>query len=239
MIAFENITSISGSSNLATITWPGSPSSQMLLAVFGFENVNHASGPWITGTPGSTGLGRLLYKPPSADGGCGIEVWIAKRWEVGASTDFSFDTSRPYAALGAVYTGQYNDTDGSLTNSIRAHAEQPWTGDDPETPSIYAFVDEMLIAIAAIQLDAPYGTPTPPGWTERADKARADVQGNVEVTLADLPVTVEGFSGVVAWSVASASGSDKGATAIMAVRPEPTPPAVTSPSINIEYSTAI
>lgn len=238
MIAFQAASAAqSGNAASTTITWPGGPAGQLLVAVFGFEGVAAGSGPWVVDSSTSGGWQRLFAKAPSA-AGCGLEVWQTFDWSSGLSTLFDFDTARNFVARGLVYTGQYDTGDG--TNPIRAWTARDWTGDDPEAPSVYAFENEMLIAVAAEQMQSPgFGTPTPAGWTERIDSSRGGF-GNVEITAADKPVTVEGESGVIPWSAAAATGASDGATGVFAIRPAATvtPLGATSPLIAVEFDAA-
>lgn len=230
----------SASASSGTIVWPGTPSGQMLIAVFGFENVLASSGPWVIDKDGSppgsaTGWLRSFYRPPSADGGCGLEVWNSYDWSsgIGGST-FHFDASRPFVAQGLVYTGQYFD---GTTDPFRAFLSQPWTGDNPKTPSIYAFGNELLLAVAAEQMASPgFGTPTPAGWVQRFDSKRSAF-GNVEITAADLTVSGEGASGIIPWAASAAGPANKGATAVVAVRPAAAVPTSTSPLIAVTFPT--
>lgn len=236
-IAFQGISSAisSGSASSGTITWPGSPSNQLLLGIFGFENVNANSGPWISDTDGATGFARLFYQNPSANGGCGLEVWLAKFWSVGASTPFNFFTTRAFVAIGATYSGQYTTVDGSIIDVVRATTQQTWTGNNPQGPDVYALVNEMVITVGAIQLQSPgYGS-APAGWTKRADAARGGTFGNVEIVIGDQLIALEGDTGAIVWTANAASGSSKGAMATFAVRPAATPPVSTSPYILAEY----
>lgn len=247
MLAFQAASpAVDGASvSSLTITWPGTFTAQLLIAVLGFEGVLAAGGGgtgsfdggWVAsiGDGVSThGWIRACLEPPSADGGNGLEVWYLWSWDAGPTTQFNFDAARTAVAQGAVYTGQL-DSAGALRAATAAQV----TGDDPAAPSIYAYVDELLVACAADQLQSPgYGTPTPAGWTKRFDNARASTYGNVEITLADAPVTVEGDSGTIPWAATAAAAGTKGATATLAIRPTAAVVAATSPLIAVEFATS-
>lgn len=257
MIAFNAVTpaiSDAAAGFSDPLVWVGSPSRQLLLAVFGFEGVAAGSGPYIqydpSGVHGTTptgGWARVLFEPPSATGNA-LEVWAAY-WGAGPSTRFLFTGTYDYVARGLMYTGQY-DT-GTLyaagNGTVRAFAKDQVSGDDPACPAIYAFVDEMLVALASDQLQSPgFGTPTPAGWSSRFDSERGGSFGNVEITAADKLTTAEGDTGPIPFDAVAAAAGTKGATATLAIRPAssshfppPTPPPATSPRIAFEYAVAL
>lgn len=234
----------SSSDSSATLTWVGSPGSpgDMLIAAFGFEGVSAGAGPWIPDNSGflaAAGWARALFQGPSATG-CGLEVWHTDGWTTGATQTFAFDTTHSYVAQGFQYTGQLV---GDLSAVVRIAATAQTTGDNPQTPSIYTFQNEMVVAFASDQLTTPgYGTPTSPtGFTKRGDSARGSTFGNVEITAADKLTVVEGDTGAITWTAASASGSNKGATGVIAIRPPagtipPATPGATSPHIRIKFA---
>lgn len=226
------ITGVSGSSGV--ITWPGAPSNQQLIAVFGFESEAAGSGPYINDSGSSAGWRRIVSQAPSATGS-GLEVWAGSPWTIGATTTFNFTGSYTYVGRGLVYTGEYfgvvNDAAG-----VRGGASAQVVGNNPAAPSIYAYVNEMLVACAADTLTAGYGNPTPTGWSAaRFDSARSGA-GTVEITAADFPVTVEGNSGTVPWTATASPGGAAGGTAILAIRPLASAPSSTSPLISVTYS---
>jgi hypothetical protein len=234
MIAFQAASApqSSAGASSATITWPGSPSGQMLLAVFGFENVLAASGPWVDHSE-SGGWERAFYQPPSADGGCGLEVWNTQGWSSGPTTKFDFVASEAYVAEGAVYTGQYT----GAGDVVRASVSRQVTGDDPAAPSAYVFASELVIVAAADLLATPgYGTPTPAGWTKRFDNARGGAFGNVEITIADKLAATEGNTGDIPWSAVTSPAGAHGATATLAIRAAAAVIASTSPLLVVEYA---
>ena len=247
-IAFASATSAISSASAGfsgDLTWTGSPSSQLLLAVFGFENVNASSGPWIMLDPTHTHVGsgsgwaRVCYQPPSADGGNGLEIWAAI-WTSGPSTSFLFDATYAYVGRGLVYTGEYNPgaalEDVTASPVIRAAVTAQVTGDNPAAPSVFAFVGEMLVVCGSDQLQSPgFGTPTPAGYTSRIDSERGGSFGNVEITAADHTVTTEGDTGSIPWTATASTGTTKGATATLAIRPAAAVIANTSPYLNLEW----
>ncbi len=211
-----------------------------------FEGRASGSGPWVkpweTGDP-STVIGeatdwkQILYQAPSATGS-GLEIWAAIIVGAGATdepTTVNFTGSYAAAAGMVSYSGAYGSH--ILDGAVRAFAKQQWTGDNPEAPSVYAYDRELLIACSALELDSPgYGDPTPDGWDTKVDKARADTFGNVELAMASKITVIEGATGAIPWAATSDTGSDKGATATLAVRPVTTAPAATSPLIAVEYA---
>lgn len=229
-------TPVSGTAASATLPIPGSPNGQMLVAVFAFEGVAAGSGPWVTkvGLPPaplpSGGWMNTFFQAPSA-AGAGLQVLNTFNWQVGATVTFTFDAARTFVGAVLTYTGQYFDS--GVTNPARASASQQWTGDHPATPSILAFTDELLIAVAADTLTAPgFGTPNPTGSVQRLDAERSAF-GNAEVTAADFQVAAGGTWGPFTWPASASPGTAKGTTGILAVRPQveaaPSPPAIDIP----------
>lgn len=244
-LAFHGLTDVYYNTTAsATIEWVGDPNDpppgDALIAVFGFQDVPADSGPWIVDTPGSGGWQRLLFQSPSATGS-GLEVLHSHAWSAGDDTEFAFDTTYSWIARGVQYTGQL--ATGAL---VRAHAEQAWTGDDPQTPELYAFPGEQVIAVAATYLDAFPGYTTPAPWNEQFDNDLGGVPfGDTEIVLADRPVTVEGPISLT-WEATADPSSAKGATGIFVLRPAVpgedegpgTPPFNTTPLLAIEYPVA-
>lgn len=227
------------------LVWPDSTQTDLILAVFGFEDVT--TGPYIqydpTGAHGvieGTGWVRLLTVAPSATG-CGLEVWAGFRG-TGSATAFLFTGTYDYVARGLQYRGEYNPGGVSYVDfvngngTVRAYTTDQVTGDDPACPAVYAFVDELLIALAADQLTTPgFGTPTPPGWTSRVDSKRGGSFGNVEITAADRLVTVEGDTGAIAFDATADPSGAKGTTATLAIRPAAALVATTAPYVSVEF----
>ncbi len=247
-LAFESIgAAVSGTADHADWTISGSASGELLVAVFAFENVNVGSGPWliegdVAHSPpemcAANGWERVLYEEPSANGGNGLEVWVAY-WRSGTGGRAVFDTTRTFVMRVGVYAGQF-DPGGTLPftqGTVRASTKQQWTGDNPECPSVYTFERERVLAVAADQLQSPgYGTPTPSGWSSRGDSARGGTFGNVEMTLADKLTTIEGATGAIPFAATASSGATKGATATLAIRPADAIPVATAPLIAVEYA---
>lgn len=205
----------SGTHSSSTLGFPGTPSGQMLLAVYAFENVAAGSGPWISSSTGG-GWSRTFYQAPSGGNGCGLEVWNTLDWSASPTNVFNFAASETYVGCGLVYTGQFFD--GS-TSPVRAVAQQAVTGSPVATPSITAFAGETLIAVAADTLAAPgFGTPNPSGAVQRFDAFRS-AYGNAEATAADYPVAAGGSVGPFTWPATPSSGTARGAAAVLAVRP--------------------
>lgn len=220
----------SPSASSTTITWPGAPPGQLLLAVFGFEGVAGGSGPYVASSS-QAGWERAFFQAPSGSG-CGLEVWNVQFWSSGPTTTFNFVSALPYVAQGLVYTGQFT----GAGDVIRASSSQAWTGNNPQAPAIFAFANEMLIAVAAEQMaGGGFGTPTLTGWTQRLDSARGGVSGNVEITAAE---SLQGFAGTVGpvpWAANAASPGDLGATGIFAIRGASALPTSSSPLIIGSY----
>lgn len=256
-IAFEAVNSAASGSAVTELsfTLTGTPSRQLLIATFGFENVLASSGPWVvdsdgTGSPPSmgaaTGWQRVCWKPPSADGGNGIEVW-AVLWGSGTTGRAVFDAARTVVYQIARYTGIYDPLGSGGASSllpvsqgiIRASTTAQVTGNNPAGPSVYAFVDERVVTVASSQLDSSGYSAAPTGYTKRLGSARSGTHGNVEIGLSDAAVTTEGDTGSLVWTATAASGSTKGATATLAIRPaagSSSPPTKTSPYISFEYA---
>lgn len=215
----------------ATITWPGSPSGQMLVGIFGFEAVT--SGPWITGT-NQGGWARSCYQAPSASGN-GLEVWNTNGWSSGATTQFNFTGTLAYVGIGRVYTGQYT----GAGNVLRAGTTAQVTGNNPAAPSIYAYINEMVVVCAASQLNSSGYTAAPTGYADLSSAARGSAHGNVEIGTADQVATGEGNTGSLTFTATAAAGGTKGATATLVIRGGPAVVAATSPLISIEYATPV
>lgn len=217
----------------------------LLLIVLGFEGVAAGSGPWVTPNTNSSspdmgpahGWKQVLEQSPGATG-CGLEVWAAILTS-GSSTKVDFDAAYNVQGLMAIYRGEFYDSGPVYINggAIRGAVSKQVTGDNPDCPSVYSFVDEILIAIGADTLSGGWGTPTPAGWTSRADYSRAGA-GTVEITLADKPTTVEGDTGAIPFSAAASPGGAHGATATLSARPTSPPPTATSPLIAVEFAVA-
>lgn len=222
----------SASASSGTITWPGSPSGQMLLAVFGFEGVAAGSGPWITGTP-QGGWARTCYQAPSGSGN-GIEIWNTNGWSSGPTTQFNFAAAMAYVAFGQTYTGQYGQT-----NVIRASLTAQVTGNNPAAPGGFAFLNEMIIACSSTQLNSSGYTAAPTGMSGLATADRGGTHGNVEIATANEVVGVSASYGSFPFIATAASGGTLGATATLFVRAAPGGgsggAASTSPMIVAEY----
>lgn len=226
-IAFQAASAPNSGSPSSTmrITWPGSPSGQLLVAIFGFEGVNPGSGPWISGTPGFGGWSRAFFQEPNANGGCGLEVWTATNWQTGGFTDFQFFSSYNVVGTGIVYTGEAID----VGNAVRVGIGQAWTGNNPQSPSAVAFQGEMAIICAADTLNAS-GYTHPSGWSgNRFDNARGGTTGQVEITAADLLSVVDGNVVPTPWTATVSPGGAHGATGILLVRPPSIPVQAGSP----------
>lgn len=228
------------------LTWPASPVNQLALAILGVEGVASGSGPWIDPNAGhpydsnATGWYRVLWRAPSATGN-GLEVWASVHGA--GTTQFAFLSgvgTLSYVIRGLLYGGTFvaaGHTDPSSNGMISGSTSAQVTGNNPAAPSVFAFQNELVVAVAADQLQAPgYGTPTPPGWSApRFDSSRGGSFGNVEITGADTTVGVTGNTGTIPWAATAATGTTKGATATLALRPASQPPAATTPVLRFSY----
>lgn len=203
----------------------------MLVGIFGFEGVT--SGPWISGTV-QPGWSRTCYVAPSASGN-GLEVWNTQAWSSGATTQFNFSGTLSYVGIGRVYTGQYT----GAGNVIRGATTAQVTGNNPAAPSIYAYVNEMVIVCASSQLNSSGYSAAPTGYADLSSAARGSTHGNVEIGTADRVAAVEGDTGALAFTATATSGAIKGTTATLVVRAGPAVVAATSPMISIEYATPV
>ena len=234
--------SATGATSVTMTTPAAAGEFDLAILAAAFEGRGAGSGPWIDGSHGtgyvalSTGWQRVLYQAPSATGN-GLEVWAALLTPVPQTHIVAFTGSYDAIVCEALYRGVYRPSGSIADGAIRTSEKQQWTGDDPECPSVFAYAGERVIAVAGQQLQSPgFGDPTPAGWLTRTDAARAATYGNVEVAIADKLITEDGPTGAIPFSAASASGSNKGATATLAVRPAP--PASTAPLILVEFATA-
>lgn len=203
-----------------SITWPGSPNYQLLIAVFGFEGVNTTDGPWITGTPFSTGWKRATFQPPSVNGGSGLEIWIGSPWTSGALTNFSFTGNLTFVGRGLVYSGEYYAVSGDNA-ALRSAQTAQVVGNNPASPNSFAYQGDMALAVAADSLQAGgYGNPTTAGWgTARFDDARG-AAGTVEITASDqLNLSANGFTGSALWGATATNPGTAGATAVLVFIP--------------------
>lgn len=231
--------------NSHTFSLPvGVTAGDLLVFALAVEGQAAGSGPWIDtsgSVPGSGILGpggswkQACYQAPSASG-AGLEVWVAI-YGSGSIVKVNLLSSLNAVGLLAAWSGVYAPTNSINDGSVRGAVSAQVSGDDPAAPSVYAFVDELLIAVGADTLASPgFGTPTPAGWASRTDGARDSTYGNVEAVLADKAVTVEGDTGTIPFAATASPSGAKGATATLAVRP--TPPAATSPLIAVEFAVA-
>jgi hypothetical protein len=220
-IAFQAASAaVTGTATSGTITWPGSPSNQMLIAVFAFDAVT--VGPFVKDSGTSGGWSRAFSQAPSASG-TGIEVWASTPWSSDATTTFNFFASETFVAQGIVYTGQFQG------DAVRATSSQAWTGANPQTPAIFSFAGEMLVAVAGDTLAAGgFGTPTPGGSTSRFDSTLAGA-GTAELTAADRLTAVDGVIGPFTWTATGSPVGAHGAAGVLAIKPPPT--VVTNPAV--------
>lgn len=214
------------------------------MVALAFEGVASGSGPYVD--PSRAGIDPFIVGPasgwklaatqaPSATG-AGLEVWVAITNYFGPTMHsiWNFYAAQSAVAVSAAYRNAYGATitDGAL----RATAKDQWTGANPECPSVFAYARELVIACGAEILQSPgFGTPTPSGWTKRTEAARSSSYSNVSAVIADKLVTTDGDTGAIPFS-ATVSGSPKGATATLAVRPVDSVLAATSPLIHVEYA---
>lgn len=243
--ATSAVAAVSAASEIDLNT-PSSSFGDLLVSVIGVEGVAGGSGPWIDANVGQlttdyggpfTGWKQVAMIAPSATG-VGVEVWAAL-YSSGTHVWWKFNANQSAVARMVTYTGAYSLSNQITDGAVRAAATNQWTGNNPQAPSIYAYLNEMLLAFAAEEMSSPgYGTPTPAGWTTRFDNARSGY-GTAEITVADfIPVTVEGASGVIPWSANGALSTSKGGAGVLAIRPTVVLPAATNPAIRMRWSTA-
>lgn len=239
--------SVSAATSIDIVRPSGYAGGDLVVVALAFEGVGSGSGPYVD--PSRAGIDAFVagpasgwklacYQPPSATG-AGLEVWVAIT-EAGAPTGHSiWNFTGTYSAVGvsAAYRSVFGATitDGAQ----RAATTDQWTGDDPECPAIFAYARELVVGCAAEVIQSPgFGTPTPSGWTTRTEAARSGSYSNVSAVIADKLATTDGATGAIPFSAASGSGSDKGATATLAIRPLDAEATATSPLVHVEYATS-
>lgn len=236
LLGVTNFVSGSSSSTTGHMNLPaGYAAGDLLIAVMGFEGVTPGSGPWAEYDPDPAhpdgepdlrpaGWARILYEEPSTAGN-GLEIWTAY-YGGGTFSHFKLATSGPFAAQMIELRGIYLPASPTTTNpvaagTIRANAEAQVTGDNPACPSVAARQGDMILGLAAHQLQSPgFGTPTSPaGYTTVFDNPRAGTFGDVEIAAAVALAATSGTQGPIDFSALAATGSTKGATATLAIRP--------------------
>ncbi len=188
----------------ATVNTPiGLQQGDLLVVVFGFEQVGSGSGPWVSGTP-QAGWSRGMFQDPSATGS-GLEVWVAN-WDTGIFTNFNFNGTYDGIAREAAYR-----CGNALPPTFSDPQTQQQSGDNPAAPSTTTIHDgdEVLIC-AAYQLTAPgFGTVAP--YAQAFDNTRAGF-GTVEITLHNAPQAIKGASGGATWTATASPAGHDGAT---------------------------
>lgn len=241
-IAFEIAgASDSGTSTIASFTRTGTLGDLIVIAI-AIEGQAAGSGPWIIPNTGQltddyigshTGWKLVCYEPPSASG-VGLEVWAAISGTTSGTSHASLTSSLSFVAIQLYYSGIYAPTSSINDGAVRAATVAQVTGNTPAAPSVYAFASELVIAVGGEQMSSP-GFGAPSGYTSRVDATRGGY-GNAEATMADALVLTEGDTGAITFPGNGASGSSKGATATLAIRPATTTAAATSPVIHAEYA---
>lgn len=238
--------SVSAATSIDIVRPSGYAGGDFIVVALAFEGVAAGSGPYVD--PSLAGIDPFIVGPasgwqlalsqaPSATGSA-LEVWVAIT-EGGAPTGHSiwnFYTAMTGVGVSAAYRNVLGDeiTDGAL----RASTKDQWTGANPECPSVFAYARELVIACGAEVLQSPgFGDPTPSGWTTRTEAARSSSYSNVSAVIADKLITTDGNTGPIPFS-ATVSGSPKGSTGTLAVRPVDADLTATSPLIHVEYATA-
>lgn len=217
--------SFSSASSFSLARPVGAATHDFLLIALAFEAVT--SGPWVSDSNTAAHLGtsqgwkRLFVQAPSASG-AGLEAWAAVNGGAGSVTvDLLSSLTGIAVMLG--WTGEYFTTGSINDGCVRDSESAQWTGANAEAPSLFAFQNELVIALAAQIVQSPgFGTPTPDGWTARFNGSRSSSFSNVSLTVADLVQPLNGDTGSIPWST-TVSGSPKGATGTIAVIPQPTP----------------
>lgn len=214
-------TSFSAATSISVARPAGTATDDFLLLVVGVEAVT--SGPWVSpnNTAGhisnANGWQQVFAQAPSASG-AGLEVWAAVNGGSGPVTvDLASSLTGESVMLG--WTGEYFTTGTIFDGAVRSSATSQVSGANAAAPSLFAFQNELVIALAAQIVNSPgFGTPTPAGFTKRFDAARSSSYSNISVTVADLTQPANGTTGTIPW-VTTVTGTPKGATGTIAVVP--------------------
>ncbi len=242
-IAFTNSSSAStvGSQTSLTITFPSGTTGDLMVLAIAIEGRAAGSGPYVDESAAGPGTGilgeasgwhHLGTQAPSATGNA-LDVWVA--FNGGTTATINFTGS--YAAIAAIAAYENVLAASVASGVIRVASFAQWTGDDSECPAVVMVRREMTVVCSAHQLQSPgYGNPvTPSGFTTRIDAKRGGSFGNVELAIGDKLAVSDGDTGTIAFNTTASSGSTKGATATLAIRPLAEVFAATSPLIAIEY----
>lgn len=205
----------------------GISTGNLIIAVFGFENVAAGSGPWIVPNIGqlssnyigpSQGWQQVCWQSPSGTG-VGIEVWGAIHGS--GSNQFALFASTQSAVMAsAAWSGELNAGNPIGNQTVRLEPTAQVTGNFPPAPSVTANSGELVIAIGGdLMTAATFGTPS--GFTSRIDAVRG-AAGTVEAVIADATITSPGATGPITFPQNAAATTTLGSTATLAIRPAPT-----------------
>lgn len=209
----------------------GIAAGNLIIALYAFENVAAGSGPWIIPNNGqylSTFIGpaqgwqQVCWQSPSA-AGVGIEVWAAVHGS-GTVQNAKFAASYAAVTVTAAWSGEYAPTGTISDGAVRLATTAQVTGSQPAAPSVVANAGELIIACGGDLMTASkFGTPS--GFTNRVDVLRSGA-GTVDAALADAIAATAAPTGPITFPNAASSGTTRGSTATLAIRPAPSAPGV-------------
>jgi len=197
----------------------GSVAGDLQLACLGIENVAAGSGPWMTAT--NQGWQRAWFQGPVGGNGAGHEVWVSW-YGSGTTMDFTVSPSSNWVFRGAGWINaapaatEQSVTGLNIRDLVRP-LSQGQTGSNPSSPTLYSYVDELVVALGSGTLTTP-GWGTPAGWTTVFDNARAAAFGNVEIKLQYVDIVTEGNQ-VSNWTATASPAGARSTTGICAIRP--------------------
>lgn len=197
----------------------------LIVVVYAFQNVGSSSGPWSIPNTGqfstafigpAEGWQQACWQAPSATG-VGIEVWCAINGAAGSQVrKLALASSQQCQVALATYSGAYAPNGSIRDGAVRAATTAQVVGNQPAAPSIYAFANELVVAVAGdLMTGAGFGTPA--GYTNRIDAAGGGA-GNAEATVADAVAQLTGLTGLITFPNNAASGATAGTTATLAIR---------------------
>lgn len=228
----------------------GTAALDFLCITFAFESVAAGSGPYIVPNTGqfaanvigpATGWLRAGWQAPAATGAA-LETWVAINGGAG-SVVANFVASSTGVAVMCGWTGAYYTTGTISDGALRVAAFQPWTGNQPQSPAVSAFIGELVLAVGSSLMQTPgFGTPTGNGnegsYTSRADVKRGAF-GTGETTQADALAILDGTTGAITFPGNASASNTPGAMGTLVVRALGTTLAgSTQPFVLMEYPLA-
>jgi hypothetical protein len=218
-----------------TVSIPrGGTVDDLIVLVIAIDSISSA-GPWVVPNTGSlpssyigpsTGWKRCAVQGPSASG-TGFEVWAAISATVVGTSFAQLTTTFGWNSIQALYKNVYAPSNSINDGAVRAATSAQVTGDDPSAPSVYAYVDEVVVVCMAETLTGSPSAPT--GYTLRTSHART-----AQAAIADATVSIEGNTGPIPFVGSASPSGSKGVTATLAIRE--TAPSSSSPLIVVEYA---